>query len=67
MVDVKASDQANRDWQFRDGRDVIAHDIDAPQDAQWLTIALSRLGGLRCRSEHLLLVGDCGKSLPNGR
>jgi integrase len=56
FVDVKASGQANKDRQFHVSRDVINRVIDAAPDAQWrLIIALSRFGGLRCPSEHLLL------------
>jgi integrase len=54
--DVKAPSQANDARQFFVTRETAAKILDACPDAEWrLLFALSRFGGLRCPSEHLLL------------
>ena len=56
FADVKAGKQTNKSRQFFVSRDVAQKVIDACPDAQWkLLFALSRYGGLRCPSEHLML------------
>lgn len=56
FVEVKASNQANKDRQFYVDRETTFRVIAAAPDAEWrLLIALSRFGGLRCPSEHLAL------------
>ena len=56
FADVKACGQTNKDRQFHVDGETIARVIDAAPDAEWrLIIALSRFGGLRCPSEHLVL------------
>jgi hypothetical protein len=53
---IKASVQTNDKRQFHVSREIIAKAIDAAPDHEWrLLIALSRYGGLRCPSEHLVL------------
>src|ERR1019366_2365062 len=55
FADVKASGQTNKERQFHIDCETIANVIDAAPDHEWrLIIALSRFGGLRCPSEHLV-------------
>lgn len=56
---VKAGAQTNSDRQFYLSREDAQKVLDACPDAEWrLLFALSRYGGLRCPSEHLLLKWD---------
>ncbi len=56
FADLKACGQTNKERQFHIDYETIARVIDAAPDAEWrLIIALSRFGGLRCPSEHLVL------------
>ena len=56
LADVKAGSQTNRERMYFIPCDVAQKVFDACPDAQWrLLFALSRYGGLRCPSEHLLL------------
>ncbi len=56
FADLTASGQSNPARSFFITKDVAQKVIDACPDAQWrLLFALSRFGGLRCPSEHLLL------------
>jgi len=53
---VKAGTQKNRSRMYMVSREDTQKLIDACPDAEWRAIvALSRFGGLRCPSEHLLL------------
>lgn len=57
--DLKSAVRANRDLFYFMSREEARQVIDACPDAQWrLLFALSRYGGLRCPSEHLLLKWD---------
>ena len=55
-ADVKAGSQTNKARMYFVGRDEAQKVLDACTDAQWkLLFVLSRYGGLRCPSEHLML------------
>src|SRR5438552_14877282 len=56
FAEVKAGSMTNKARQHFISREVAQKVIEACSDAQWkLIFALSRFGGLRCPSEHLLL------------
>jgi integrase len=56
FLDVKAGSQTNRARMYFVSHDEAQRVLDACPDAQWrLLFALSRYGGLRCPSEHLML------------
>jgi len=56
FADLKTGSQSNSSREFFVTRDMIEAAIAACPDAEWrVIIALSRFGGLRCPSEHLLL------------
>ncbi len=56
FADVKAGSQTNRARMHFIGPEDAQKVLDACPDAQWrLLFALSRYGGLRCPSEHLML------------
>ena len=56
FADVKAGSQTNKARMYFVSREDAQKVLDACPDAQWkLLFALSRYGGLRCPSEHLML------------
>lgn len=56
LADVKVGSQTNRSRMYFISKEDAAKVLEACPDGEWrLIFALSRFGGLRCPSEHLLL------------
>lgn len=59
FADLQSSPVGNSDRQYFVNREETQKVLDACPDAEWrLIVALSRYGGLRCPSEHMLLRWD---------
>lgn len=60
FADLRAPAQSNKAREHFITRQDFSKLLDACPDPQWrLILALSRIGGLRCPSEHLALTWDC--------